>query len=313
MELRKDYILNRWVIIAESRKLRPRQFTSEQNIKSDATCYFCPGHEDLTPPETGRVQEGPHWKLRWFPNLYGVASANGSPEVRTDNSFYTFGSSYGYHEIIAETPDHSRQIYDLSESELALLFSVYRERIRDLGSLPNISYVSLFKNHGKEGGASLVHSHTQLIATSFFPPQVQEELDAVARYDSCPYCRIIQGEKDSARRCFESEHFIAFTPYASRFNYEIILLAKGHIRTMEEIDDPLLDELATMAKKILSKIAGLNASFNFFIHYSPAGKDLHFHLEFLPRIAILAGFEYCSGVVINSVSPETAAAYYRGE
>ena len=314
IELRKDYILNRHVLVSESRGKRPHQF--EAKVKEDVPeekRFFCPGHEDSTPEEIMRVPDGKDgWKVRVFPNKFAAAEMEGSPEIRTDNKYYTFSSGYGKHEVIVETPDHDRQLSELSEEEIKDVLKVYSLRIKEISQMDGIKYVSVFKNHGKEAGTSIVHSHTQLIALNLVPSLVREELDAIKKYDSCPYCEIIENEKRSDRRCFENESFAAFCPYASRFHYEIWVFPKQHMGTITCMKDKMLMDLAEIMKKILVKLKEINAPYNYVLHYHD-DDAYHFHIEILPRLATWAGFEHSTGMAINSVSPEDAARFYRGE
>lgn len=314
IELRKDYILNRFVLVSESRGKRPHQFQSDQreDVPEDKR-FFCPGHEGMTPPEIMRFPEGSEqWKVRVFPNKFAAAEMTGDFNVKTDNKFYTYSSGYGKHEVIVETPDHDKQLWDFDEKEMKDVLKIYSERIKTVSEMEGINYVSIFKNHGKEAGTSIVHSHTQLIALNIIPPLVQAELDAIKRYDNCPYCEIIQNEKNSDRRCFENENFVAFTPYASRFHYEIWIFPKQHIKSITLMDDNLLLDLARIMTKVLGKLKELNTPYNYVLHYNDDDK-FHFHIEVLPRLATWAGFEYSTDMAINSVSPEIAAKFYRGE
>ena len=310
MELRKDYILDRWVILSEARKKRPRDFKEKEDMKSSSNCPFCPGSETLTPPEKGRI--GVPWQARWFDNLFAFASQKGSDQIQTHNKYYTFGNPYGKHEIIVDNPDHSKQIWDLNENELFILFQAYKNRLEELGK--DSKWVALFKNHGKEGGASLIHSHSQIVSMNFIPPQIRQEIEASAHASKgCKYCEIINSEKNSDRRVKETQNFATFTPYASRFNYEVWIFPKAHIKTLNEMDDNLTRELISHFKNCFVTLKKLDLPFNFFFHYAPKGEDLHFHIELTPRNAIWAGFEFTTSVIINSVMPEMAAKVYRGE
>lgn len=187
MELRKDYILNRYVLVSASRGKRPHQF-AERVVETvtSADCFFCPGNENLTPPEIMRIpDEKGGWKIRVFPNKFAAAELNGNYNIRTDNKYYTFSDGYGKHEVIAETNDHSKQLSDLSEDEIKDVLKVYVNRISEISKIKGIKYVCVFKNHGNDAGTSIVHSHTQVIGINLIPPLVQEELDAVKKYDHC--------------------------------------------------------------------------------------------------------------------------------
>ncbi|MFC1691259.1 galactose-1-phosphate uridylyltransferase [Nanoarchaeota archaeon] len=314
MELRKDYILDRWVILATARAKRPHQFKLEKKTEPPKTDFFAPGNEHLTPTEIMRVvDENNHdnWKIRVFPNKFAAVEPEGNSEIKTDNTFFTFSDAYGHHEVVVETPD-DRQLWDLSEDEIHSVLKVYSERIKALSSDPNIKYACVFKNSGKEAGTSIVHSHSQIISYNKVPETVQQEINAVANFETCPYCDIINIEKDSSRRCFENDNFVAFTPYCSRFPFEIWVFPKQHLTNITEMNNDQIDQMAEIMKNILVKLKELNAPFNYVLHYSPQGENLHFHVEILPRLSTWAGFEM-NGTIINTMTPETAAEFYRGE
>lgn len=305
-ELRKDYVLERYVIIAEKRGERPQQTAEvKENIKK---CPFCPGNEKSTPKEKGRVEFKGKWLIRWFSNLY--------PAVEGKSSFLMKGIKFikksaanGSHEIVVETPEHDKQLVDLTVEHIAELFKVYSLRIKELSK--NSKYVLVFKNQGKFGAASLAHAHTQIISYPKIPEAVKEEVNAVKKYKKCPYCEIIKQEMKSKRRIFENKSFAAFAPFASRFNYEAWVFPKRHVKNITELEDIELFGLAEIIKKILVKVSEITDSYNMFLHYAPKGSDLHFHVEIAPRIERWGGFEHSSGEVINIISPERAAEVYR--
>jgi len=313
MELRKDYILDRYVIVSEGRGKRPFEFKKEEEVEKGKVDFFAPGNEHLTPPEIGRIGGKNRWKIRWFPNKFYAVEPKGNPEIRTDNKYFTYSSAYGYHEVIVETPFINKQLWDLRVGRIKEVLGVYALRIKELHNDRNIKYVCIFKNHGKEAGTSLVHSHSQLIAYNKVPNLVKDKIEAVKRYESCPYCEILDVEKGSDRRCFENENFVAFTPYASRFHFEIWVMPIKHIKNITEMNDRELTDLADILKKILLKLKDINADYNLELFYSPDKEDLHFHIEVSPRLALQGGFEILSNDIINSVSPEDAAKFYRGE
>lgn len=308
-ELRKDYVLERWVIIATERAKRPHQFKKERKEQKVDICYFCPGNENLTPPEIYRTG-GENWQIRVFPNKFAAVKPEGNFNIKTDNDFFTFSNNYGYHEVLVETPQHEKQLSDLSIEEIKEVFRVYGLRIDELSSREGVRYVQVFKNHGLDAGTSLVHSHSQIIAYNKVPEIVEQEIMAVEEHDSCPYCRIIEIEKNSYRRCFENNSFVAFTPYASRFPFEIWVFPKKHSPLLTK-DENELRQLAEIMKKILEKLASLNAPYNYVLHYNNNEK-FHFHIEILPRLSTWAGFEF-NGTIINAESPEEAAKFYRDE
>ncbi|RMF55435.1 galactose-1-phosphate uridylyltransferase [Candidatus Woesearchaeota archaeon] len=309
-ELRKDYLIERFVIIAEGRGKRPEQFKQEKKGEEKVgKCFFCPGNEETTPQEIGRIPNGASWKMRWFPNKFPAVTNEGNPDVMTHNTFFTFASAFGQHEVIVETPEHEKKLWDLSEEDLFQLFKIYKERTEELSKRSGVKYVSVFKNHGSEAGTSIVHTHSQIVAYNIIPPLVEEEFAAYKKFGECPFCGIISAEKDSERRAYENEHAIAFCPYASRVPFEIWLMPKSHLPSITSLDDAQLKALAELLKKILAKLKGLNAPYNYYLHYHP--ENFHFHIEVTPRITKWAGFELGNNTYINIMPPEKAAEFYR--
>lgn len=312
-ELRKDYILDRYVIIATERSKRPDNFKQPEENKNVEHCPFCPGNEGSTPPEIGKIEDGNGWYLRWFENKFAFVSQEGNPAIRTDNTYFTFASAYGRHEVLVETPKHDDEMHMLSEKHIAEILRVYSERIKLLSTLDHIKYVNVFKNQGSKGGTSLVHTHSQIVASTLIPRVVREKVEKTSKLTYCPYCDIINIEKGSDRRCYENDSFVSFTPYASRFPFEIWVFPKRHVSRMEELSESEFSDWAEMLKKILVKLKEMNAAFNYFIHYAPKNEDLHLHMEITPRLTTWAGFEIGADIVINPVSPEAAASFYRGD
>jgi len=311
MEIRKDYILDRYVFYAPGRKKRKREFKKAEKIKEKGPCFFCPGNENLTPKEIGRIEEKGEWKIRWFPNKFPVSELKGNANLRTSGNFFRFADSYGKHEVIAECKEHNKQLWDLDVKHIKQILDVYRNRIEELGNLKGVRYVIIFKNHGRESGTSLMHSHTQVSAVNIVPSLVQDEVNASKKGRACPYCKVIELERKKSRRCFENKTIAAFSPYASRFNYEIWIFPKKHLKNLSEFSEEEMSDLADILKKVLLKLRKLNVSYNFFLHYAPKGTNLHFHIEVTPRIATWGGFEISSDSIINSVLPEEAARFYR--
>jgi UDPglucose--hexose-1-phosphate uridylyltransferase len=310
--LRKDYILDRWVYFATSRKKRPHEYKKDASIVRPKVCLFCPHNEKLTPPEIGRVEYKNSWKIRWFLNKFPAVDLSGNSKSRKRGNLIE-ADSYGIHEIIAETNHHRSQMSDLPVEHIRDILEVYKIRIKYLSEKKDIKYVQVFKNHGKDAGTSLVHSHSQVVGLNMVPQTVTDECLACSKSKRCPYCKIVKQESKSKRKIFETQNVIAFAPYASRFNYEAWVFLKRHKRTLEELTDSELYDLAKALKLILVKLKKINASYNFYLHYSPDKKDLHLHFEITPRIATWAGFEISTNFIINSVLPEDAAKFYRGK
>lgn len=309
-ELRKDYILDRYVIIATERAKRPDQFKSEIVPKKEELCYFCPGNENTTPPEICRYPEkAKEWQFRVFPNKFAAVKPEGKANIQTDNIFYAYSDAYGNHEVIVETPNHGETLADLTVENISQLFSIFSLRIKENLNKPNIKYVSVFKNNGEKAGTSIQHTHCQLIAYNRIPEIIIEKERAVKKFSTCPHCSIIEPEKKSDRRCYENDSFVAFAPYASRFPFEVWLLPKRHVIKLEELGAEEIAAMADILKKILLKLKALNADYNFYLQYGI--ENMHFHIEVCPRMTTWAGFELATGTIINIMTPESAAEYYR--
>lgn len=309
--LRKDYILDKWVYYSTERKNRPRDFKSVQLKDDSKICFFCPWNTHLTPPEIGRVEYKNGWKMRWFLNKFPAVDKKRNSKSR-QKKYLLEGPPYGIHEVIVETNHHRSQLADLPISHIRELLEVYKLRISYLGRQKGIKYVEIFKNHGRDAGTSLVHSHSQVMALAQIPALIKEKLNAAKKYRKCPYCEILRLESRSKRKIFETKNIIAFAPFASSFNYEAWIFPKQHKKFMDELDEGELTDLAVALKKLLVKLKKVNVSYNFYIHYSPEKESLHFHIVVAPRIATYGGFELSTNAVINSVMPEEAARFYKG-
>jgi len=304
-EIRKDYLLNRFVIVAENRGARPHDFIQEEaKAKECKRCFFCPGNESLTPPETGRIGTKKKWLVRSFYNKF--------PAVSSD-----YPAANGSHEIIVETPDHCKQMSNLTVEQLIRILDLYAERTKKLEAQDGIEYVSVFKNQGPAAGTSILHAHSQLIALPELPPLIGRELTAFKNAKregrGCVFCSTIKSEAGGPRKIFEDRHFLVIAPYASRVAYEAWFLPKRHIHKVTDLSPAEKKSLATLLKRFLQRLDRLfkHPSFNFYLHAAPGTDDFHFHIELLPRLTTWAGFELGNAAYINPVSPESAAKSLR--
>jgi len=313
-ELRKDYLLDRWVIIAKDRGKRPTDFIQKPKVEKPKICFFCPGNEHMTPPEIDRVEENGKWIIRCFPNKFPATTTEFE---ENEESFLVKQTAYGKHEVITETPNHNMHLNELSVEHIVKVLDMYSSRINEIKKDKRIKYVIIFKNQGSVAGASLDHSHTQLIALPIIPGLVKEETEAARKYKeengNCPFCDIHSYEAKSERLIFEDDYTISFAPFASRFPFEVWIMPKRHVRFLYDLNDEEKYSFAKMLKRILRKLhSSLNKPpYNFWFHQSPDDGDLHFHLELAPRLAKFAGMELGSEIVINVVPPELAAQHYK--
>jgi UDPglucose--hexose-1-phosphate uridylyltransferase len=327
-ELRKDPITGRWVIIAAERAMRPSDFIRQPAVPTGRRfCPFCPGNESKTPPEVlayrpggGRPNE-PGWTLRVVPNKFPALRVEGDLN-RQGEGVYDRMNGVGAHEVVIETPDHMLTLSELSEKQVEDVFWAMRDRIVDLRRDKRLRYIIVFKNHGAAAGATLEHTHSQLIALPVVPKRAQEELDGSRRYfdyrERCIFCDILRQESDSgARVVLESEHFLAITPYASRFPFETWILPKRHASHFEASEIPEMQNLGWIQRAILRKIDKVleRPAYNLMIHSSPvqegAMAHYHWHIEIIPKLTNAAGFEWGTGFYINPTPPEEAARFLR--
>ncbi|MDT8317830.1 MAG: galactose-1-phosphate uridylyltransferase [bacterium] len=324
-ELRKDPILERWVIISTERHKRPTDFSLDPLPESKGGfCPFCSGNEDKTPHEifaianNNRQPDTKGWALRVVPNRFPVLTIEGDL-TKEGEGLYDKISGIGAHEVIIETPDHNDSLAVISLPQFINVLSSYRSRISDLKKDSRFKYALIFKNHGMAAGASLEHSHSQLIALPIVPKRVSEELEGSKKHydfkDRCIYCDIIHQElANSERVVAENEDFIVISPFAPKSPFETWILPKKHSAVYEHIRDEELKPLAAIfseTMKRLDKVLGSHP-YNFVLHNSPFGmKDreyYHWHFEIMPKLTKTAGFEWGSGFYINPTSPEEAAS-----
>lgn len=299
-ELRKDYILDRYVIVAENRGARPHDFIQARcATKEGKVCFFCRGNEGLTPPETGRLG-GKKWLVRSFYNKFPAVAAG-------------FPKALGAHEVLVETPDHDKQMSQLSVGQIDITLQLYQQRIAALYRNPKIKYALVFKNQGPQAGTSLLHSHSQLIALGETPPAIAEEIRAYGKAKKCVFCEVAKKEAKGPRKIFEDKYFISFAPYASRAAFEVWIMPKRHVKNITGLTPLERLSLAKMMKQLLMGLDSLFKfpQFNYYLHIAPNKGDFHFHIELLPRLTVWAGFELGSGMYINPVTPEKAAEALR--
>lgn len=326
-ELRKDPINGRWVIIATERAARPSDFKSEPQVMRAGFCPFCPGNEDKTPPEIVAIREPgtrantPGWSVRVVPNKFPALQIEGDLNKRGEG-IYDKMHGIGAHEVIIETTEHVVSSTGLPRAQMANVVRIYRDRLADLKRDRRLLFGLIFKNVGSAAGASLEHTHSQLIATPVVPIRVQSELQGSLGFFNyrgrCIFCdMLIQEETFEKRMIAESGDFVAFAPFASRFPFETWILPKHHQSHFENTSDAYCEQLAgilTLALRKLEK-ALENPPYNFIIHSGPYDTGnldyYHWHVEIIPRLTKVAGFEWGTGFYINPVAPESAAEFMR--
>ncbi|MFA7383206.1 MAG: galactose-1-phosphate uridylyltransferase [Desulfurivibrionaceae bacterium] len=327
-ELRKDPIIGRWIIISTERGKRPTDFIVEKNEGRGGFCPLCPGNENTTPPEVlsysgidGHQRNKPGWDLRVVPNKYPALVIEGNLN-KEGNGLYDRMNGIGAHEVIIETPDHKESFTSLPPERMIKVFLAYRDRLLDLAQDSRFRYVMVFKNFGAAAGASLEHSHSQLIALPILPRMISSELEGSLSYykykERCIYCDIIRQEiKQNLRVVAENDLFITIVPYAPRSPFEMWILPKRHASSYLMMDDDHFKALTTIFSESMRRLDACipNVPYNFVLHGAPLRSQpldhYHWHFEIMPKLTMIAGFEWGSGFYINPIPPEEAALFLK--
>ena len=337
-ELRKDPVIGRWVIISTERAKRPNDFVSPAGpAESNGECPFCEGHEGDTPseiyairpPETTPNARG--WQVRVLPSIKPVLRIEGEL-TRRAKGMYDVMNGIGAHEVLVEGPQHIANISDLSVEQIRHVLEASVHRIVDLEHDPRFRYALWFKNYGEVAGAGRMrHARSQLIATPVTPKRVKEELAGSRRYfddkERCLFCDVLLQERQmNDRLVLDSEHFVVLCPFASRFPFELGFFPKRHHCDFASMRPEELADLASAMKQVLAHLKALlgDPPYNYVLHTAPFRRhrteanywktieeDYHWHIELIPRLTRMAGFEWGSGFYINPTPPEESARYLR--
>src|SRR5262245_12559671 len=327
-ELRRDPVVGRWVIISTERARRPSDFPGRAALpQGPGPCAFCAGRELSTPDEVWAVRpdgsppNAPGWQVRVVPNKFPALRIEGDLEP-SGEGLYDRMNGVGAHEVIIEAPAHEAAIARLPAAPLAEALSGYRDRILDLSKHGRLEYVMVFKNHGEPAGASLEHTHSQLIATPIVPMMVEEELAGALQHyrikKRCIWCDIVRQERQSrARLILELDGYLAIAPFAPRSPFETWILPAVHRSSYEESRTEDLMTLARLLGEVLRRMSRVlqRPPYNLMLHSGPlragALDHFHWHMEIVPKLTNLAGFEWGTGFFINPTPPEEAAGYLR--
>lgn len=299
-ELRKHYFLDRYVVIAPKRKLRPDSLGHSANSHATETATS-PAIEQARSIYEINDSAG-NWLVKVISNKF--------PALTLDNP-----KAYGKQEIIIETPQHNVEFSELPIIQIERILQIYAIRLAALRQIPGIRHVAVFKNDGAKAGASIAHAHSQIIALPIVPPHLAHEAaalnDYANEYGNCAYCDVINWEKQQSKRViYNSSDVIAYSPYASENPFEIWVMPIKHVSTFAQINKKELKSIAVIMQKITAYLDSKNISFNFFLQESLIGYKHHFVLKVEPRQTVHAGLELSTGIIINPISPEQATKNY---
>jgi len=334
------------VLVATARGMRPKK--KEERLERDTrkhveTCPFCRGNESMTPPALLTTPDETQWDIRIVENLFAIL---GDDEKRSNlvMGLQQTIDGYGRHEVIIDHSEHGIAVYDMTEQHIAQVFKTYRNRMLALYEADDrIRYVLVFKNFGPAAGASIPHTHSQLIAMPVIPENVHSEIhhseDYFEKHHQCIFCSLIDEaltfeatiyDRDSGqvRRKVDigqyiierTEHFIAIKPFASRYEWEVHIFPLNHQADFIDCSDDFLDDFSGLLQRTMRRLDTVleGVQYNYFMHTLPHGdeykknaKSYHWHLEITPRTSIPTGFELGSGLFVNTISPEEAAQQLR--
>ena len=314
-ELRREPVSGRWVIVATERAARPTDFETNPQIIKSSFCPFCEGNEDKTPPEilayrdNGIMPNTDGWRVRVVPNKFPALQAEGE-YLKCEEGIYDMMNGIGAHEVIIESPRHIQSLTSLDNGNVEEVLLCYRDRLVDLKSDERFVYGLLFKNVGFSAGASLDHTHSQLIVTPIVPPLVANEIANAKTFykhrERCLFCDMIQQEIETDKRVvISTDNFVVFAPFASRFPFETWILPKKHESNFENLQGVEAKELAHVLKSVLTKLeATLDfPPYNYIIHSAPfnvtESEYFHWHIEIIPRLTNIAGFEWGPGFILT--------------
>jgi UDPglucose--hexose-1-phosphate uridylyltransferase len=326
--LRQDATTGEWVILAPERASRNGSSPTRAPLPSfEPSCPFCPGNEESTPPEISRFPEGRAWEIRVMPNLYPAVSPGLDPAVPVEPELVgafpgAERAAAGAHEVVVESPSHNARLDEMPLDRLANLLGAWRDRSAALGGQPGVRSVIVFKNFGERAGISVIHPHSQIMATPVVPPEVLRRADVAARYHHehgrSVFLDLAERElADGARLVGLSPGFVAVAPFASRHPYETWIMPFEQQASFSALRDDQRSHLATLLRDVVGAIrrAADDPDYNLVVHSAPVGQEsvpfLQWYIRVLPRVMTAAGFELGSGMWINCVAPERAAATLR--
>jgi len=338
-ELRKDPVIGRWVIISTERAKRPMDFVSAHDEPlPQGDCPFCEGKEAQTAQEifairpNGPKPNAPGWTVRVVSSINPILRIEGELNRRA-KGMYDVMSGVGAHEVVVEDPSHVANIADLSVERIHEVLQAVVHRIVDLEHDPRFRYCLWFKNYGSIAGAGRIqHARSQLIATPVTPKRVKEELAGARRYfedkERCLVCDLIAQEREMKDRIvLDSPHTVVLCPFASRFPFELAFFPKRHHCDFAAMKPEEIADLAAALKAVFVRLKAVldDPPYNAVLHTAPFRRhrhkagywktiedDYHWHIELIPRLTRVAGFEWGSGFYINPTPPEEAARYLRG-
>ena len=318
-DMRKDYVLERLVIVSPDgdKKTDPKK------------CAFCPGNEAMTNPSLlslvakdgmlKRLQDSEDsyvedWSVRVFESRSPAVSI-ANENTYSDRPLYS-EPAYGYHYVVVASSNHKDSLATISIEQWSNVLVVIQDRLRWLYTQKGVTYVSIYVNHGKDSGASILHPHINMVTFSTIPPTIEEEAEASHKILNekgvCPMCQTVNTETGGQRQVLQTEGFIAFCPWAPSHPFEFWISPKKHTTSFSKITQKEINDLSLILRATLGGLTNSikDISYNLVFHLSPEKKNsrqIHWHIEVYPLTDAWSGLERGYGVFLNKISPEKAA------
>jgi UDPglucose--hexose-1-phosphate uridylyltransferase len=320
-QLRLNPLTGRWVTVATGRASRPGDVATDHGpplAGADGGCPFCPGHEEELPPALETYGTDGRWLLRVVPNRYPAFEGSGELEVEHLGPLFVQAQGTGIHEVLVLAPEHDRSWADLDDRQVGLVMSAVRDRLEDHASSDSIRYSQAIVNHGRAAGASVAHPHGQLLGIPFVPGELLEELAGFRRFaGGCLLCATVAAERDAGHRVVaDDDHVTVVAPWWSGSPFELLVIPIAHEGHLHHAAPSSLVALGRAVRDALGRLRSLlgDVPYNIVFHTLPhrSADPFHWHAHIVPRVHSTGGFEQGTGVPINVVAPEHAAAVLAG-
>lgn len=320
-QLRLNPLTGRWATVATGRASRPGEFAADHRLPADlgaSSCPFCPGHEEETPPALETYGVDGSWLLRVVPNKYPAFDGSGELEVERLGPLFAKAPATGIHEVMVLTPEHEHAWADLDDRQVGLVMSALRDRLEDHAGTAGIRYSQAIVNHGRAAGASMRHPHAQLLGIPFVPGELLEELAGFRRFEGrCLLCATVDAERDAGHRMvLDAGEAVVVAPWWSGSPFELLVVPTGHEGHLHRAAPTSLVAVGRAVRDVLARLRSLlgDVSYHVVVHTAPHRSDdpFHWHAHIAPQLHSTGGFEQGTGVPINIVAPEDAAAVLTG-
>lgn len=315
-QLRLNPLVGRWVTVSADRSARPSPFAPRllPVQADDRPCPFCPGSEESTPPALETYGPSGRWLVRIVPNRYPAFEGNQPLSVQNMGPVFAQAPASGVHEVLVLTPEHDASWADLDERQAGLVMAALRDRFEEHASIPDVRYTQAIVNHGREAGASIEHPHGQLLAVPFVPKELSDEEAGFERFaGGCLMCTTLEAEVEAGHRVvYEDDLTVVVAPFWSGTPYELLVIPRSHEAHLTDAKPRDLVAVGRALQIVLERLRRLldDVAYNLVFHAAPHRHEgqFHWHAHVLPKVTTRAGFELGTGVLINIVAPERAAA-----